>query len=396
MNEQSADRRVPSPAAVRQDIYWLRAVGLLGVFGAHCSRMLALLQDPTAGMAASDGSALVAVFELWAMPMLFLASGAAMAIAVREQSPGRFMLLRARRLLLPMALGLLVLVPPQVYLERRLASQPGPSLLAVYRDLLNGAPLPPHGAGLSGSHLWYLLVFFAFSLLLVLLLPLARTRVARRAREKAVQMCTKPAMLLVLALPFTFKGVLDALVAPPGMGVWSLLEYLVVFLYGHLLVSDRRVGLAVHEIGPYAMMLAALGTPTALYVYSQAAVAAGSCCVVGMAVVGFVRWCWVLSFLYIGRVPLRLAGPALRWAGRASMPFYVLHQAVIVAVGYGIAGWRLPAGVSYSLLVTLALAATLALCEFVVGRVALLKRLFGFSDAELDDAPSSAMPAAAR
>lgn len=252
MNERSIDARRSSSslAAARDDIYWLRAVGLLGVFCVHCSRLTALLGHSSETEAAKVGNALMAVLGLWAMPVLFVASGAAMAIALRQHSPGRFLLIRARRLLLPMALGFLVLVPPQLYLERRLPSQPAGSVLETYRDYLGGAPPSIPGAGLSGSHLWYLLVFFAFSLLLVSLLSVARASWARRLRERAVMLCAKPVMLLLLALPFMFKGVAGGFGKPVGLDPWNLFEYLVMFLYGYALLSDRRVGAAVNDIGP--------------------------------------------------------------------------------------------------------------------------------------------------
>lgn len=54
----------------------------------------------------------------WRMPLIFLVSGAAVMLALGARTPGAFIVDRLKRLLLPLAFGMLVLVPPQVYLER--------------------------------------------------------------------------------------------------------------------------------------------------------------------------------------------------------------------------------------------------------------------------------------
>ncbi len=54
----------------------------------------------------------------WRMPLIFVVSGAAIMLALGARTPGAFVVDRLKRLLLPLVFGMLVLVPPQVYLER--------------------------------------------------------------------------------------------------------------------------------------------------------------------------------------------------------------------------------------------------------------------------------------
>lgn len=54
----------------------------------------------------------------WRMPLLFMISGAGTWYALKNISAGRYLLERSRRLLIPLAAGIFIFVPVQVYIER--------------------------------------------------------------------------------------------------------------------------------------------------------------------------------------------------------------------------------------------------------------------------------------
>src|SRR5690606_21694698 len=53
----------------------------------------------------------------WRMPLLFMISGVALGLAMASRPPGRLLVSRSWRLLLPLAFGMLVIVPVQAYCE---------------------------------------------------------------------------------------------------------------------------------------------------------------------------------------------------------------------------------------------------------------------------------------
>ncbi|HEX2156557.1 MAG TPA: acyltransferase, partial [Actinomycetes bacterium] len=61
----------------------------------------------------------------------------------------------------------------------------------------------------------------------------------------------------------------------------------------------------------------------------------------------------------------------------AVLPFYVLHETVVVAIAYGVLNWQVAAGVKYLVISTASLAATLALYELGVRRHPVTRLLFG-------------------
>src|SRR5512139_2836563 len=103
----------------RYDLDWLRVLAFAMVFVYHCSRFF---DESDWHIKNATTSTLVdtlkGIIDLWGMPLIFLVSGASIYFALRPGKGLRFLKDRALRLLVPLALGILVLAPPQIYLER--------------------------------------------------------------------------------------------------------------------------------------------------------------------------------------------------------------------------------------------------------------------------------------
>jgi len=68
---------------------------------------------------------------------------------------------------------------------------------------------------------------------------------------------------------------------------------------------------------------------------------------------------------------------AARYSNEAVLPFYLLHEPVIVAAAYLIVRWHAPALVKYPALVAISFAATLAIYELAIRRYRPTRILFG-------------------
>jgi glucan biosynthesis protein C len=65
------------------------------------------------------------------------------------------------------------------------------------------------------------------------------------------------------------------------------------------------------------------------------------------------------------------------YANEAVLPFYVLHETVIVVVAYLVLSWPVAAGVQYGVIALISLAATLLAYDLGVRRSPLTRFLFG-------------------
>ncbi|HLN63079.1 MAG TPA: hypothetical protein VK464_16195 [Symbiobacteriaceae bacterium] len=88
-------------------------------------------------------------------------------------------------------------------------------------------------------------------------------------------------------------------------------------------------------------------------------------------------WSSVVAGLYLAGRYLSGYRPALRYWNEALMPFYTLHQPVMVVLGFFMREWALPPVVKFVLLVPVAFAIIMGLFHFVVRPVKPLRLLFG-------------------
>jgi surface polysaccharide O-acyltransferase-like enzyme len=93
-------------------------------------------------------------------------------------------------------------------------------------------------------------------------------------------------------------------------------------------------------------------------------------------------WCWTVFMLYIGMRYLNFTNNWLKYGQETILPFYLLHQPVIIIIAYYVVQWN--AGITLKLLVVVvgSLVVTLGLIEFLIKRINFLRKLFGLKPRE--------------
>jgi surface polysaccharide O-acyltransferase-like enzyme len=76
-----------------------------------------------------------------------------------------------------------------------------------------------------------------------------------------------------------------------------------------------------------------------------------------------------------------LGNRSLAYASEAFLPFYILHQTIVFAIGYYVVPLDMPALAKYLVISLSALAATLLVYEVAIRRVPLIRWLFGMRPA---------------
>jgi hypothetical protein len=300
--------------------------------------------------------------------------------ALRSRTAGAFIRERLGRLGVPLLTGLVLLVAPMFYLSR--VDQPGfhESYWRFWLRFLNpaaiAAGIPARGTWRSGgdefdpAHLWFLFSLLVFSIVLTpAFVSLRRPRGARLIDRLAGLTERHPApILLVAAVPI--MAVEAALGPDKNTGGWERLTYLFFFLYGYLLASDRRFEQTLRRLRWWALGCAVLASvllamaakildPSGPDVVSAASPPVS-------AAQGLAGWMWTAAILGIaGTVAARLTtarpagrpdgspASASRWrrlahyGNEAVLPFYVLHEPVIVAVAWVIVRWSAPLLIKY-------------------------------------------------
>ncbi len=84
-----------------------------------------------------------------------------------------------------------------------------------------------------------------------------------------------------------------------------------------------------------------------------------------------------MAILGFGSRHLNFATTSLARAGAAVLPFYILHQPIIVVLDYFVRDWAIPVGLKYPLMILAVLAIFVVLYEFLIRRVPALRLVFG-------------------
>jgi peptidoglycan/LPS O-acetylase OafA/YrhL len=303
------------------------------------------------------------------MPLLYVIAGAGMWLALQRRSTGRFLQERTQKLLLPLIIGMFLVVPPQIYYERLLDGQWHGSYLGFYvARVLQFRPY--HAGDFSWHHLWFILYLYVY---LLLLLPamLWWKRIAPKV---------KPGMwLFLLGLPLGINETLLKASFPESHNLvsdWYIFNhYLLLTAYGYLMASMPGVWAWLCEwrrwslvSGLASMILLIALLTTGVIPHDSMADHVGA---------NIFTWLWVMVFLGYGYRYLSFANPLLIWAREASYPFYILHQTVIVAIGYYVIQCSWTPWLKYFAILLLSMAACWVLYAGCVRRFAVLRLAFG-------------------
>jgi peptidoglycan/LPS O-acetylase OafA/YrhL len=106
-------------------------------------------------------------------------------------------------------------------------------------------------------------------------------------------------------------------------------------------------------------------------------------------------WCWTSFMLYIGMRYLDRDSKVLRYSLSASLPFFVVHQPVILAVAYFVVQWDMGILPKFLVLVVSAFTVSLGLYQFVIRRFGLLRAMFGMKVVARSVTPVAQKPAIA-
>ncbi|MGE5124468.1 MAG: acyltransferase family protein, partial [Acidobacteriaceae bacterium] len=140
----------------RYDLDWLRVMAFSGVFFYHCARFFNSSDWTIKNSTTSPViDILTNIFELWGMALIFAISGASIFYALHPHGAVRFLRLRALRLLVPLAVGILVLAPPQMYLDRLTHGKFSGTFIQFLPHYFESANF-----AWTGVHLWYLEYLF--------------------------------------------------------------------------------------------------------------------------------------------------------------------------------------------------------------------------------------------
>lgn len=363
----------------RYDLDWLRVIvfGLLIIY--HVGMFFVPWGWHLKNNVIYDGLKWPMIFvNQWRLPILFLISGMGTYYALGKRSWGKFCRERIGRLLVPLIVGMLLIVPPQVYLERLVQGAFSGSYFQFYPSVAFKGVYPQ--GNLSWHHLWFLPYLLLYSLLLSpILVRLAKGPGQFMAWIK--KLLQRPGNLYLFAIPlYPIEVFMEPLfpVTHALVGDWFYLSFnLALFFMGFVLIGSGPVFWeALDRIRKKALVLGILaftGLLTLRILFQDSVLIhfiEGAFKVANL-------WSWILVLLaYAARLLNRPSAP-LAYANRAVYPFYILHQTITLLLAYFLMDldWGLVPKATIMIVGTFGL--SWAIYDLIILRVPPIHPLFG-------------------
>ena len=381
---QGAESNVASKPARLYYIDWLRVLAMLSVFLFHCDRFFDFDGWHIKNAATSLVSSIhIQFFNQWMMPLFFVLSGAAVFYSLRSRTAGGFIKERSLRILVPwLLIGIFVIAPPQVYLERLTHGEfSGNFFQFYYPHYFDGVYAFGGNFAIIPLHLWYLVLLFTFSMIaLPIFLP--RQKTGHSLISRLASAFGKPWALLMLFVPLAVADLLADVIGGLGftrqMGGWDIISYLLFFIYGYLIISNTRIQETIRKYSTAALIAALILAVIGLILQFSANLPNNTLFWVGSSAFDSLRaWCWIIAILGLGSRFLNFNNKFLGYANEAVLPFYILHQTIILIVGFYVIQWSMGIAPKYFIICTTSFVAIMAIYDLLVRRINVLRFLFG-------------------
>ena len=338
----------------------------------------------------------MALLTPWRLPLLFAVSGyASRKLFDRSGGAPAFARSRASRLLIPLAFGMAVIVPLEMWVR---VAEHGYAhgylhfwALDYWRiDSLNGIAFP------SWEHLWFLAYLATYTFLLTAVLAWRGPRVLAGLDRLANWLAQERRLLWVPIVVLAIARLSLLFVAPEHQGLVSdwggHSQYLPEFLFGFMLAGAPQLWPALARARKPALAVAALAAVPVLVVeinYPGAAVPSHEVMALDRAARAAMAGAMILAQFHVPETWWDHDHPWRKTLAEAVFPFDIVHHPAIVLIAWYTMPLSLAPGIQFALL----LGGTVATClaTYLVGRrIGWLRPLIGLSPKPATKAPAAA------
>lgn len=320
----------------------------------------------------------------WRLPLLFFIAGVGVRFSLRKRSVLKFFGERFIRLFIPLAFAIFFITPVQVYFEWLQEEKISMGYWEFYPSVYQIVPYPQ--GSFTWSHMWFVAYLFVFTILLLPIFASAKIKWFNNFKVVFNRIFSHALSCLILGLPFVlyfFALFVDwpeqgSLIDDWYVFVSSITFYLLGFLLSGIdafwktCFKRRKLFLTVAIVLASILMWKyywdwELYRPRSqdfwLYQYGL--------------LNGFHIWAMILASVGYTMKYLNYPSSKLTYLNTAIYPFYILHQAVIVASGYCVLQWNIGIPLKFLILVLICTTTIWLVYHFIIKNTALTRVLFG-------------------
>jgi len=388
---ESRETRSTPVSARLHYLDWLRVLAILMVFLFHAVHPFDFGDWQVKNAEQSEIiTILLLLLSIWGMPFFFMVAGAASWLALQRRTASQYLRERFNRLLIPLIVGTILFSPIELYIEWANKVQRGVVTVSLREFVMR--PLPAHSL-LSlitprwfgyGFHLWFLGFLFSFALITLPFFLWLKKGAGQRFISWMARLSEHRGGILLFIIPL---AVVNSLLVPlfPEEHDWDDFIYqMSFFILGFILFADQRFTRIIRRdwwlllTVPTAIVLGLVGmyvsgipvvtwseTPGTAQFYTLQSLGSA------------IALCYSLTMLFVGMRYLDFTNRWLRSGQEAALPFFVLHQPVIIVIAFFVVQWN--AGILIKLLIVVlsSFVVSIGLYELIIRRTRPLRLVFG-------------------
>ncbi|WLV24621.1 acyltransferase family protein [Aciduricibacillus chroicocephali] len=361
----------------RYDIDWLRNFGILLLFPFHSARVFDHW-DPfyVKNEELSWGlSWFISVANLWFMPLLFWLAGSACWYALRVKSNEHFIKERFKRLFIPLLFGILIIVPPQGYFAilSHTGEFPDSYFIFLKSFFSDFSDLSGYFGTFTPAHLWFILYLFVLSFAALPVFQTIKGEKGKRFFDKFHKRLSHPAIFILIFIVLTLSLKL------PSPGGQNPFYYFLLLLMGYITCSDERYQQMFNRIRLKALIVVLITTPLWIVLVAQNQ-GVKEFSILGISLI-FLRSLNVLlgliAILGFGNKYLNIQHRFLPYFNEAAFPVYIIHQSVLVAVGYYMIKLDIGVMPKFLIIMILTLILSVLIYDLIIKRTKITQYVFG-------------------
>ncbi|WP_299207553.1 acyltransferase [uncultured Dokdonia sp.] len=360
----------------RYDLDWWRVISIFLVFLHHIGMPFNgddfHIMNETSSKLLDD---IMVFFEQFRLPLLFIVSGTGTVFAFSKRNWIQFVKERASRLLIPLIFGVFIIVPPQTYIEHITSYS---SFLEFYKNTLNYIEV---------NHLWFIENLFYLSVLCIPFILFIKSSKSVLFKTTIATFCSKRLGMVAFVIPLIILKIVSKKYYPEDntaiTNLSTTLFYGYFFIAGIVLAGTSNLWSSLKKYRKTNLMFSGIAIIVFYgYYLLPNDIAATYWDIptrwnIWYGVSALVSWTVIITLLGYGQVWLSKPSILLTKLNEAIYPFYILHQTVLIIIGYYILqqSWNIP--VKLSVLAITSFVIIVSIYRFVVYPFKFTRFLFG-------------------
>ena len=307
------------------------------------------------------------------MPLFFFLAGMSTSYSLNFRTGTKYLKERVKRIVIPLILGILIVIPPIVYFERLAWWSP----TRYNQENFEGTffEFYPHFFEIGTFnyyHLWFIAYLFIFSLVALRLFLRLKKDEGKEKISSIAEKYGKGKKIFLFALPLIIINVSLRWIFPGFSKLFiddlaNVLSYLTIFIFGFLIIGDIRFENSIERNKKLALVLAVVTSFFVIIFLGPGYDPFGN--PIGYAIYwtlfSFNGWCWLIAIFGYGKKFLTKQNSVISYVSEIALPMYIIHLTVIIAIGFYVLQWDAHWGVKFLVISISSVFLTILLCELI-------------------------------